>query len=507
MPRLICLVAVALIAAHGAAAKFKVIREWRYINFTWPASDTYETAVRRGAYVPENVVVAGIKYHDGFYYLTLPRMKEGVPATLARVPASAPDTAPLLTPYPSWEMNAIGDCDALQNVQNVEIDPNKGQIWIIDGGRTETMGLRPVVKCKPKLVVYDVAKNDAVLTYSFPEHVASVNGSFLYDIVVDNTGDGYAYVTDNSGRDPGIIVFSVRDHHSWKIRHAQSMKADPRAVYFAVNGVAVSAAINVASIALGLRDYPGVESRPVFYAPLSSLHLYSINSSALRNEGFADGDFQGQVTDYGLKESQSVGMTMDNRGVLYYSLLGSNSIARWNFSTPFVTGQKIIAKDERYLEWTNSLTFDDAGNLTLLVNRLQRFIYGRLDLREPNFRLISANVGAKGYLYDDQLYNVATSTTTSTTPEPQDTTDHSEEDPVALPPGSDQDPYMAPQPVPEEPQPEPTTSPETEPTAEPEPSPTEAVEVTGSPKAQVSAGVRATVGPWFLVAAVVLGAA
>lgn len=150
-------------------------------------------------------------------------------------------------------------------------------------------------------------------------------------------------------------MFSLKDRKAWKIRHSESMRADPNASVFRVNGITISASLNLASLALG----PGIrkngdqiiinEDRELFYSPLSSLHLYSISTDVLRNEGFAanNSEFQGDVKDHGVKGSQTVGMIMDNQGVMYYSLLSMNSVARWDSNTPLQTGQKIIARDER----------------------------------------------------------------------------------------------------------------------------------------------------------------
>jgi hypothetical protein len=49
----------------------------------------------------------------------------------------------------------------------------------------------------------------------------------------------------------GIIVYSVKENRSWKIRNAKTMMADPSATQFAVNGITISAPINIAGIALG----------------------------------------------------------------------------------------------------------------------------------------------------------------------------------------------------------------------------------------------------------------
>lgn len=92
------------------------------------------------------------------------------------------------------------------------------------------------------------------------------------------------------------------------------MKADPTATAFRVNDVVISAPINIASIALGPRvmvynDRVVVdEDRKVFFSPISSLHMYSLNSSALKNENNGlNAEYQGDIQDFGLKASQSVG--------------------------------------------------------------------------------------------------------------------------------------------------------------------------------------------------------
>lgn len=385
-------------------ARFKVAYEWNYINFTWPSEEVLDTAVKSGKYNPKNVHISGVTYFEDYLYLTVPRMKEGVPATLARIPANANknDTAPLLAPFPSWEMNIEGDCTALQNVQNVEIDPT-GLLWILDGGRTGTLTKTPSIKCQPRLVIFDIKSNTTVHTYSFPQEMVN-NGSFLYDLVVDDVDGGYAYISDNSGVDPAIIVYSMRKGQAWMIRD-DTMKASPDADEFTVNGTAVQARINIAGIALGPRvsirgNYDIVtQDRTVYYCPLSSYRMYAVSSAVLRDERSAEIGIRSKVRDLGRKASQTDGMVMDENGVLYYGLLSDSSIARWDSRTPFTSGQKVIARDRVYLQWPDSLCLDVAGNLYVVTNKLQKFIFGSMDLSEANYRILVAPVGAKSYLY------------------------------------------------------------------------------------------------------------
>lgn len=414
----ICAVVVSTIVAqnnnNNNVNRFKVIFEWNYINFTWPSADALQDAITSGKYIPEHNHISGVKQFEDYLYITVPRMKNGVPATLTRIPYNPKDsvnTAPLLEPYPSWEINVEGDCNSLQNVQNVEID-TKGYLYILDGGRTQTLVKSPSNICRPRLIIYDTKLNQTVTTYIFPQDMTSF-GSFLYDLVVDDVDGGYLYISDNSGIDPAIIVYSIKEGTAWIIRDQNSMKAAPEATHFIVNGTAVSATINIAGIALGPRitvhgDHEIVsQDRMVYYCPLSSYRLYSISSAVLRDRSSTAG-ISSQVKDLGSKASQTDGMIMDQNGVLYYGLLADNSIARWDSKTSFPESQKVITRDKAYLQWPDSLAFDMSGNLLVVTNKLQKFIYGKLNLTEPNFRILQGNVGAKSYLYAAETSSTST---------------------------------------------------------------------------------------------------
>ena len=75
-------------------------------------------------------------------------MLPGSPATLGYI--VAPDnngkTDPEIEPYPSWAMNQIGNCSALQFVQGIAIDA-RGILWAVDSGRVNTLlpGNRDVI--------------------------------------------------------------------------------------------------------------------------------------------------------------------------------------------------------------------------------------------------------------------------------------------------------------------------------------------------------------------------
>ncbi|XP_018335225.1 protein yellow-like [Agrilus planipennis] len=402
----VLLILTSVLCQHPPVTQFRVIRQWKYFNFTWPDESTYIKAVEQHHYSPKNIILKRLRYYDGWYYLTLPRMKSGTPATLVKIPESLKrGTAPPLEPFPSWQMNVEGNCEALQNVQSIEID-DKGLMWIVDLGVTSVVEKEPNTTCPSKLVIYDINKQKVVVSYVFPDDVVDVEG-YLYDIVVDGN---FAYITDNSADSPGIVVYSMKDNDSWKISHPKSMSAEPNAQEFRLNGVVISQPINIAPIALGprLRVSNGrvilSDDRDVYYSPFSSFHLYSITTDILRNKN-NHGNFDGVIRDWGQKASQTDSMIMDNQGILYYSLLTDNSIGLWDSKTPFTSAQRVVARDNNYIQWLSSFSFDNRGNLTVASTRMQNLIaYGEFNITQNNFWILSAHSGGRSYVYDFNEY-------------------------------------------------------------------------------------------------------
>jgi len=254
-----------------------------------------------------------------------------------------------------------------------------------------------------------------VRVFTFPDTVISQDTE-LEDIVLDTDGSGYTYISDSSETDPGIIVYSWKENRSWKVRDSRSMRGDPGVRSLSFNGVYVDISGNIAGLALSPVSYSG--ERRLYYSPLSSYSLFSIPTSVLKDEPRAVGDVSGYVKTHGRKTSVSEGMAMDSRGVLYYGLLGENAIAKWDTNLPFEGNQQKIAQDNNLLQWPASFGFDSQlMNLTVVSNRLQNFLAGRVHLNEPNCRIISAYTGTKSYLYQPTGFDYGTVYRTSQVPD------------------------------------------------------------------------------------------
>lgn len=120
--------------------QFKVVYEWQTLSFAYRSQEERDNAMYSGAYIARNNLISDVKAFANRLYVTVPRMLPGVPATLGWI--IAPDdngrTDPEIEPFPSWDMNAIGNCSALQFVQGIAVDTD-GIMWVIDSGRIDTL--------------------------------------------------------------------------------------------------------------------------------------------------------------------------------------------------------------------------------------------------------------------------------------------------------------------------------------------------------------------------------
>lgn len=399
---LACLLVTVLAGNH---LPFEKVFEWNILQYEWPSTNYKELADKAKEYLPANNSIAAIKFWKDVMYLSIPRWRSGVPVTLAwtsaipRPNTTHPDvnvTNPVLQAYPNWEMQIMGDCTAFQSVPNMEIDP-LGRMWVLDTGRIETLNVKPVTRCPPRLVILDLDNGGAILrTHVFPDNVAPKESAYLSDIVLDHD-DGYtAFISDSGDDDPGIIVYSVKENLSWKVRH-DSMKFQAEAISVTVGNTTIRLRTNVDGIALS----PPGPDRKVYYSPLSSFRLYSIAVSILKNsstKGINDTD----VMDMGRKRSQTAGMVMTNQGSLYLALLADNAIGVWDSkSNPSIDTslKSIIHKGHPLPSWPDSLAIDEAGWLWCVTNNYQSYFTSQTNVSLPNLRVLRSFIGVNNYQY------------------------------------------------------------------------------------------------------------
>jgi len=84
--------------------------------------------------------------------------------------------------------------------------------------------VRPIlnfrIACPPKILVFDLATDELLIKYVFPESnyvQASLFGNIVVDIRGGRCGDAFAYVADLDGF--GLLVFDARSRKSWRVSH------------------------------------------------------------------------------------------------------------------------------------------------------------------------------------------------------------------------------------------------------------------------------------------------
>lgn len=96
--------------------------EWVTLNYTWDSDHLYNVYVSNGDFIVDNCLLAGIKVdHNGVKYVTVPRWRSGVPATLNTLVYSSDVDNYLLKPYPNWDIQTVGVDGDLQNCQSKNI--------------------------------------------------------------------------------------------------------------------------------------------------------------------------------------------------------------------------------------------------------------------------------------------------------------------------------------------------------------------------------------------------
>lgn len=119
-------------------------------------------------------------------------------------------------------------------------------MWILDGKRN----VANYTDCPCKIVLADINDNGRFIhTWIVPNEFCSVSGGWMNDIVLDNHGGGFAYITENSHEDPGLIVYDRRENRGWKLRD-RTMYADIPAAHIVVNGGQVNNLLPIDGIAL-----------------------------------------------------------------------------------------------------------------------------------------------------------------------------------------------------------------------------------------------------------------
>lgn len=371
---------------------YEILFHWNHLDWLFPNEE-----MKAGFYAKEywkGAMPAGVKIdHGGNYYVSVPRWAPGIPATVNKI--TIVDGKPLLSAYPSWEMNKIGDPNALQSVLGWEIDENN-RAWFLDQGH---IAGAPCIDGAQKILCWDITSNELVESIKITDEVASYKASFLNDLMVDNK-NGFIYIADSGiFSDPlegGLIVYNMRTKELRRVLHQHYSTQDVPGYWFEIAGKKAWRDKPMRTGADGIAL--AADRKTLYWCPLTGRNLYCIATSLLQDMSTPHEEIEKAVVDLGDKGTNSDGLGADNKGNIYYTMLEGLGIGIYNPEEktfkPFVTDERMI--------WVDGLTFDNRGHIVFNNNRLHELFGGELDWdNEYNLIVWKAFVGddVKSYLH------------------------------------------------------------------------------------------------------------
>ncbi|PLT31457.1 L-dopachrome tautomerase-related protein [Peribacillus deserti] len=323
----------------------------------------------------------------GRIFICFPKWGDDVKFTVAEIVGDK------LQPYPNLETNIVNlenITNSFISVQSVVAD-GRGTLWVVD---TAAPNFSEPIKGGAKLVAVDLKTNTIRRVYTFTEDVV-LPTTYLNDVRFDfRIGNaGYAYITDSSSKGPGaIIVVDLENGNAFRrLNGANSTSPDPYMIPKVEGKVLMNrnkdggtSPFRLASDGIAISP----DGKVLFFCPLTSRHLFSISTEALRDRNIPDRDLHYHVKYWGEKGA-SDGMITDAKGAVYAGDYENNSIRKILPNATMVT----IAHDPRIL-WPDTFSIGPDQYLYVIVNQLHRqarFHYGK-DLRQKPYSLLRMKI-------------------------------------------------------------------------------------------------------------------
>ena len=343
-----------------------------------------------------NCMPAGIKFDsNGTIYISFPRWFSDVYSTFAKLD----NVTKLFEPWPSLEENNETDPNKLNSILGFEI--YNDTIYLLDQGKINN---NPAKNNSIKLVVYNIKNKTRIREYIFPKEIADPENSFLNDIVIDIKRN-LAYISDSGNpinnskpNKPALIVLNLTSTdkiNATRIFDSHISTNPDETFWLNINGEKV------------FKDHPmktGIDGiglscdfDTIFYTPLSSRMLYSINVGDLISHLF-NKSISIKINS-AFKKEASDGILASKNGNLYFTGIESGSIYY-----VYKIDDDLLRMDFRNLNvfqgnntsmWPDTLAIYD-HKLYWVSNQLQNFPkninYDNPNFGSSNFRIFYASI-------------------------------------------------------------------------------------------------------------------
>lgn len=244
--------------------------------------------------------------------------------------------------------------------------------------------------CPYALHAFDLKTDRHILRYQFKD--TDINkDTFIANIAVDigkDCSETYVYASDELGY--GLLVYSLKDHDSWRFEHG-FFRPDPLRGEFNIAGLTFHwDAEGIFGMALQPGHSP---DRLLFFHPLASHREFAVPVKVLRDknkatkeESYRDFIIVGERGD----KSHSTSETLTEDGLMIHNLVDQNAIGCWDARKPYEPrNHDIIAKDDVELVFPSDVRVKD-GFLWAISDRMPVHLEASLDFNDINFRVFFA---------------------------------------------------------------------------------------------------------------------
>jgi sugar lactone lactonase YvrE len=388
----LALLAVASLPTRVAAdnVPYEVVVEWNHIPYDL---DPAATRAYEDGKLYTKVLMQGAKVDSlGNIYVSTARWGgPEVPATLSKVVTK--NGKKVLQPYPSAEMNKVGDGHALQAVLGFEIDRND-VLWILDQGHVAGA---PSIPGAEKLVLWDTKANKEIQRLEFDDALSDKKCSFLNDVAVDND-TGFAYIADSGiFCDPlagGIVVYDSKANKARRFLDRTVFTQDQAGFVFRIDGRSVLAKTPMRTGADGIAL--SGDKKTLYWTNLTGNILYSLPTDLLRDPSATEMQVRMAVRQVNTMISNTDGMTCDRDNNLIATGLMINGLQIREAKTGSVRPFFIHPE----MSWPDTLSWGPGGDLYVVSNHLNLFVDGTMNFEDPpvpNFRIWKLKANRKAY--------------------------------------------------------------------------------------------------------------
>ncbi|GBP62861.1 Protein yellow [Eumeta japonica] len=364
---------------------------WKQIDYDFPSEEEHRAALESGAFIPLNVIPLGIERWKDRVFVSTPRWKSGVPATLSALALDGITTtsSPPLQPYPSWDWhNSDSNCSTFTSVFRMNID-HCGTMWVLDSGQVDAFET-PRQLCPPSLTAIDLTTDTVIVKYNIPEQFVLQN-SLITNILVDSRDaqcrDLHVYIADAWRF--GLIVFRASDGAFWRFSH-YTFYPEPLLSNYTLHGLNYQWSDGLFGMSLG-KYHQG--DRPLYYHAMSSSTEFFVMTSVIRDPSRVNdsvGEFK-LLGEHRGPDGQVSAAAVDRNGVMFYNLISRDSIGCWNTRKPYLESNLgVAAHDDRSLVFPNDLRIDHdvPQYVWVITNRLPMFQFNLINPEEYNYRVM-----------------------------------------------------------------------------------------------------------------------